>query len=151
MKTERTHNNRTTEQKGEPCGGGAGCGCILMMPEGIIAVGADKRRFHRNRSAVRRGGRNRPDGVDASASMPSRSSGDRLARYRRLSAGAKRKFCYTSFTAEFPGTAIFETVRLWRPQDRGGEMFQNAHGNDAGRQGAAAAGCGRGRPQSPSV
>ena len=33
----------------------------------------------------------------------------------------KTKFCYTSFTAEVPGAAIFETVRLRRPQDRSSE------------------------------
>ena len=36
---EKAYNNRTTGQKGAPLGDGAGCVRILMMPEGIIAVG----------------------------------------------------------------------------------------------------------------
>ena len=150
MKTEREHNNTTAGRKGEPCGGGAGCGSILMMPEGIIAVGLTGD----DSTGIGTGA----GGADGTAPMV-------LTRMRQCHPGpagigwrgkgrqprCKTKFCYTSFTAEFPGAAIIETVRQPRFQDRSSERFQNAHGNAAERKEDAAADCGRGRPQCPSA
>ena len=150
MKTERAHNNTIVGQKDAPCGGGAGCGSILMMPEGIIAVGLT--------GDDSTGIGTRSGGADGTAPMV-------LTRMRQCHPGpagigwrgkaprrrCKTKFCYTSFTAEVPGAAIFKTVRLRRSQDRSSERFQNAHGNAAEREGDAAASCSRGRPQCPSA
>ena len=150
MKTMLTQNDHGAGYKKELSGGGAGCVSILMMPEGIIAVGLT------GDDSTGIGAKS--GGADGTAPMV-------LTRMRQCHPGpagigwrgkaprrrCKTKFCYTSFTAEVPGAANFETVRLRRSQDRSSERFQNAHGNAAEREGDAAASCSRGRPQCPSV
>lgn len=115
--------NEITREKRELRGSGAGCGSILMMPEGIIAVGLT------GDDSTGIGAKS--GGADGTAPMV-------LTRLRQCHPGpagigwrgkapwrrCKTKFCYTSFTAEFPGAANFETVRLRRPQDRSANGFK---------------------------
>lgn len=150
MKQESLSNRKMPRKEQELSGGGAGCVSILMMPGGIIAVGLPGD----DSSGIVSGA----GGADGTAPMV-------LTRQRQCHPGpagigwrgkaprrrCKTKFCYTSFTAEVPGAAIFETVRLRRPQDRSSERFQNAHGNAAEREGDAAADCGRGKSQCPAT